>query len=84
MGNVKPITINDFKGGLNLNTTSNIADNQFSIATNMFYNQKGEIQTRYGITEFGSAVGSDSPITSYFLFQRHGPRRSWPPCWSPC
>jgi len=67
---IRPITINDFKGWLNLSTTSDIADNEFQIANNVFYNQKGQIQTRYGYTKFGNAVGSNKPITSYFFYQR--------------
>jgi len=67
---VKPITISNFKGWLNLSTTSDIDDNQFQVASNMFYNQKGQIQTRYGIKAFSAATGSNKPITSYFFFQR--------------
>lgn len=35
----------------------------------MFYNDDKRVQTRKGITTFGTAIGS-SPITSYFFFQR--------------
>lgn len=70
MGRIKPIKIDNFKGGLNLSTSSDIGDNQFQIATNMFYNQKWQIQTRYWYTTFGNAVWTGKPITSYFFFQR--------------
>lgn len=53
-----------------MSTTSDIADNEFQIAKNVFYNQKGQIQTRYGYRKFGNAVGSNKPITSYFFYQR--------------
>jgi hypothetical protein len=66
----KPITINDFKGGLNLSTISDIGDNQFQVALNMFYNSRNQIQTRYGIKTFGNVVGTTKPITSYHFFQR--------------
>lgn len=67
---VKPITIQDFKGGLNLTVTSNIGDNQFQVCKNMFYNNKQQLQTRYGIKAFGNPVGTNKPVTSYFFFQR--------------
>jgi hypothetical protein len=67
---VKPITIQDFRGWLNLSTTSDIGDNQFSIAKNVFYNQKWQIQTRYWIQNFGNPTWTWKPISSYFFFQR--------------
>lgn len=67
---IKPITISDFRGGLNLTTNSDINDNQFQIANNVFYNEKGQIQTRYWYKKFGNPVGTNLPITSYFFFQR--------------
>lgn len=67
---IKPITINDFKWGLNLNTTSAINDNQFTICQNMFYNSKQQLQTRYWIKLFWSTVWTNKPITSYHFFQR--------------
>jgi hypothetical protein len=67
---VKPITIENFKGWLNLSTISDIGDNQFQVALNMFYNSRNQIQTRYGMTTFGNTVGTTKPITSYHFFQR--------------
>lgn len=67
---VKPITINKFNWGLNLSTISEIWDNQFQVASNVFYNSKWQLQTRYGIEYFGNAVWSNKPITSYFFYQR--------------
>jgi hypothetical protein len=37
---LKPITVNDFRGGLNLSSISDIKDNQLTIAKNVFYNEK--------------------------------------------
>ena len=67
---VKPINIRRFDWWLNLSTTSDIGDNQFSVCKNMFYNQRGQLQTRYGIKYFWNAVGSSKPVSSYFFFQR--------------
>ena len=46
---VKPLTIAKFDWWLNLSTTSEIGDNQFQVAKNVYYNSKWQIQTRYGI-----------------------------------
>ena len=67
---VRPITIKNFQWGLNLSTTSEIGDNQFSVAKNMSYNAKGQIQTRYWMRYFWNAIGSNKPVTSVFFFQR--------------
>lgn len=67
---VKPLTIAKFDWGLNLSTTSEIGDNQFQVAKNVYYNSKWQIQTRYGIDYFGNALWTDKPVHSYFFFQR--------------
>lgn len=67
---LKPITINKFDWWLNLSTTSDIKDNQFQVADNVFYNSKWQLQTRYWIAEFWNAIGSNKPVSSYFFFQR--------------
>lgn len=67
---LKPLTIDNFRWGLNLSTISDIGDNQFSICKNMFYNSKKQLQTRYGISNFAAAVGSGKPVSSIFSFQR--------------
>jgi len=67
---VRPISIKRFDWWLNLSTTSDIGDNQFSVCKNMFYNQRWQLQTRYGIQYFGNAVWSSKPVSSYFFFQR--------------
>lgn len=67
---LKPLTIDNFKWWLNLSTISDIGDNQFQVAKNVFYNSKGQLQTRYGITTFGAAIWSNKPISSIFTFQR--------------
>lgn len=67
---LKPITINKFDWWLNLSTISDIGDNQFQKAENVFYNSKWQLQTRYGIKTFWSAIGSNKPISSLFSFQR--------------
>jgi len=67
---IKPIKIKRFDWWLNLSITSDIGDNQFSVCKNMFYNQRGQLQTRYGMQYFGNAVWSLKPVSSYFFFQR--------------
>ena len=59
----------NFNWGLNLNQSTNIADNELTIAKNVFYNNSKQIQTRRWYTTFWNSVGSD-PFTSYFFFQR--------------
>jgi len=56
MGKVKPIEINDFTGGLNLNDDTTIEDNQLSLATNMFYDDAKRLVARRGIKNFGAAI----------------------------
>ena len=59
----------NFNGGLNLNQSTNIADNELTIAKNVFYNNSKQIQSRRWFTTFWNSVGSD-PFTSFFFFQR--------------
>lgn len=65
----KTYSINRFDGGLNLTQSTEIDDNQFIVAKNMYYNKDKQIETRRGFTTFGNLIGN-SPITSYFHFQR--------------
>lgn len=67
---VKPIAINKFDWWLNLTTGSNIGDNQFVIAKNVYYNVNKQLETRRWYIKFGAAVGSAKWITSYFFTQR--------------
>lgn len=67
---VQPITISDFRWWLNLSTTSILNDNQFQVCKNMFYNQKWQLQTRYGIKKFWPKIWSNAPVNSYFFHQR--------------
>ena len=60
--------IEKFDGWLNLEESTNMWDNQFSVLKNMFYDKDKRIQTRRGITTFWNSIGSD-PITSYFYFK---------------
>ena len=46
----------DFTGGLNTNTTEDIADNDLVIAKNVFYNSAKQLQTRRGVRTFGSQI----------------------------
>jgi len=66
----RPLTIKKFDWWLNLSATSSIWDNQFSVCKNMFYNQRWQLQTRYGIKYFGNAIGTSKPVSSSFFFQR--------------
>lgn len=70
MANLKSINITDFRWWLNLSTSSILADNQFQICKNMFYNQKWQLQTRYWIKKFWAAIWSNAPVNSYFFHQR--------------
>ncbi len=56
MSKIKPITIGDFKGGLNLNDASTIEDNQLSIATNMYYDEAKRLTVRKGTNNFGAPI----------------------------
>lgn len=62
-------TFDNFRWGLNLKTSTQIDDNQFTICNNYFYNNEKQLQTRRGFTTFGDSVGS-KPITSYFFYKR--------------
>lgn len=64
------INITDFRWWLNLSTSSILEDNQFQVCKNMFYNQKWQLQTRFGIKKFGAKIWSDAPVNSYFFHQR--------------
>ena len=68
MTKVKPMTIDNFRGWLNLSQGAFIEDNQFSVATNFFYNKDKQLETRRGIIKLGDTLGS--PITSIFWYQR--------------
>lgn len=59
----------DVTGGLNLTQSTQIEDNELTIARNVFYNNSKQLQTRRGYTTFGSQIGSD-PVTSLFFYQR--------------
>jgi len=53
---LKPIRVQNFQGGLDTSDKTIIKDNQLAEATNVFYNQDKNLQTRYGITTFGSPI----------------------------
>lgn len=65
----KPLSIKDFKGGLNLTQDTVIDDNQFTILKNFYYNASQQLETRRGYRTFGNSIGNN-PITSYHFFQR--------------
>ena len=60
---------NDLTWWLNLIQSTNIKDNQFTVAKNLFYNNAKQLQTRRWYRTFGNALWS-SPATSYFFYQR--------------
>jgi len=66
MPKVKPYT--DFTWWLNANTTNAVGDKDLIIATNVFYNSAGQLQTRRGYRKFSNQIGSD-PITSFFSYR---------------
>ena len=61
--------VQDFTGWLNLTTSTNIKDNQFTVLKNFYYNKDKQIETRRWYVTFGNLIGTD-PITSYFFYQR--------------
>ena len=63
------LTVKDLTGWLNLTLSSNIPDNNLTIAKNVFYNKDKQLETRRGIATFGNTAGN-SPFTSLFFFQR--------------
>jgi hypothetical protein len=63
------VKVNDFTWWLNLTQSTNIKDNQFTIAKNVYYNNAKQLQTRRWYATFGDPIGSD-PATSYFFYQR--------------
>ena len=65
----RPLSIKDFRGGLNLTQDTSIDDNQFTILKNFYYNSSQQLETRRWYEKFGNAIGID-PITSYHFFQR--------------
>lgn len=56
MARLKPIKISDFQGGLDLNDSTTIDDNELSIAKNMFYDQEKRLTSRRGVSNFGDAI----------------------------
>jgi hypothetical protein len=60
---------NKFTWWLNLTQLSTIGDGDFSIMTNMLYNQANQVQTRRGYVKFGNSVWS-TPFSSYFFHKR--------------
>jgi hypothetical protein len=54
---------------LNLTTSTNIKDNQFTKLLNFYYNKDKQPETRRWYTTFGNNIGT-APITSYFFYQR--------------
>jgi len=63
------VSIENFIWWLSLLEPTNIADNQFELLNNFFYNKDKRIETRRGITTFWNSIWTN-PITSYFFFQR--------------
>lgn len=61
--------LNDLTGWLNLTQSTNIGDNQFTIAKNVFYNNSKQLQTRRWYVAFGDSIWSD-PFTSLFYYRR--------------
>lgn len=53
---LNPIRVPNFQGGLATSDKTIIKDNQLAQATNVFYNQDKDLQTRYGIANFGSPI----------------------------
>ena len=59
LGRYKHIVLTNFAGGLNTRFSSNlIADNESPDLQNVVFNDKGAIQPRQGIAQFGSALSS--------------------------
>lgn len=56
MAQVNPARIPDFQGGLNKSDKTIIKDNELATATNVFYNADRNLQTRYGIANFGAVI----------------------------
>lgn len=65
----KAFPVNDLTGGLNLTLSTNIPDNNLTIAKNVFYNKDKQLQTRYGVATFGDSIGT-APVTSGFYYRR--------------
>lgn len=58
------VSLNDFSGGLALQDSLSIDDNQLVVAKNMFYNEQGRLQTRRGISILGNGVPDSSQLIS--------------------
>lgn len=56
MAILKPVRVPELRGGLDTSDKTIIADNQLATATNVFYNQDKNLQTRYGIVNYGSVI----------------------------
>src|SRR5690606_5467101 len=59
---MKPITIDNFRGGWNANEPTTIADNQLSAAQNFYYNETGLPQTRAGSAAFSEPIPDDAIV----------------------
>jgi len=56
MARIQPVRIPNFQGGLNKADKTIIEDNQLSEATNVFYNQDKNLETRNGTANFGAPI----------------------------
>lgn len=56
MAQLKPVRIPQFQGGLDKSDKTIIKDNQLAVATNVFYNQDRNLQTRFGQANFGNII----------------------------
>lgn len=69
MADQRTVKLNNFTWGLNLQQPTTIADSDFTIAKNVFYNKSRQLQTRRWYVKFWDPIGS-SPITSYYFMKR--------------
>ena len=60
--------IKDFGGGLNLQESSTLDDNQFEELLNMFYDSDWRLQSRRGIKLFWNPIPWNKPPTSWFHY----------------
>ena len=59
---MKPITVDNFRGGWNANEPTTIEDNQLSEAINFFYNETGLPQSRAGTAAFSDPLPDDAIV----------------------
>jgi len=62
------IELKNLTGGINTSKESLRKDDEFYDIVNMYYNRRGSLETRRGVSNWANSVGPE-PFTSLFFYQ---------------